>query len=147
MARAPISDPGDENLKVGRPETVAGGVAAASTSLSHVRADTGLIRGARALLKLNQTDGFDCPGCAWPEADLRSHLEFCENGVKAIVEETTRRRVDDVAERRSLRSVRLWQSAWGSSFTGSRDRLLARGGEGEELLAAGGVVAEQPVDG
>ena len=49
----------------------------------------------RALLKLNQTNGFDCPGCAWPEADDRSHLEFCENGVKAIVEESTQRRVDD----------------------------------------------------
>ena len=60
-----------------------------------MRTDTGLVRGARALLKLNQTNGFDCPGCAWPEADDRSHLEFCENGVKAIVEESTQRRVDD----------------------------------------------------
>jgi len=95
VARGPVSDPGDDNLEVEPPETVAGGVAAASASLRQVRADTGLVRGARALLKLNQTNGFDCPGCAWPESDDRSHLEFCENGVKAVVEESTRLRVDD----------------------------------------------------
>jgi formate dehydrogenase major subunit len=95
MARGSVPDPGDTNLEVGPPETIAGGVAAARTSLRQVRVDTGLIRGARALLKINQTDGFDCPGCAWPEPDDRSHLEFCENGAKAVVEETTRSRIDD----------------------------------------------------
>ncbi len=43
---------------------------------------------------MNQVDGFDCPGCAWPEpaADERSRFEFCENGAKAMAEETTTRR-------------------------------------------------------
>ena len=50
------------------------------------------LRDLRLLLRLNQFDGFDCPGCAWPEPDgERSHAEFCENGAKAIAEEATRR--------------------------------------------------------
>ena len=88
------SDPGDEHLQVGAPEITAGGVSAARTSLRQIRAETGLLRGARVLLKVNQAEGFDCPGCAWPEPDDRSHLEFCENGAKAVAEEATLRRVD-----------------------------------------------------
>jgi len=34
--------------------------------------------------QLNQTDGFDCPGCAWPGAEHRSVAEFCENGANAL---------------------------------------------------------------
>src|SRR5207342_1676955 len=48
----------------------------------------------RVLLQVNQPDGFDCPGCAWPEPADPAHLEFCENGAKAVAEEATRRRVD-----------------------------------------------------
>ena len=44
--------------------------------------------------RLNQSHGFDCPGCAWPDPDRRKHAEFCENGAKAVAEEATRRRID-----------------------------------------------------
>ncbi|MCU1346367.1 MAG: hypothetical protein JWL70_2633, partial [Acidimicrobiia bacterium] len=60
----------------------------------HLRDEAGLLRGAKALLHLNQAGGFDCSGCAWPEPADRSHFEFCENGVKALAEEATLRRVD-----------------------------------------------------
>src|SRR5690242_9818903 len=54
----------------------------------------GLVRGVRTLLKINQTGGVDCPGCAWPEPDReRSHFEFCENGAKHIADEATTKRV------------------------------------------------------
>lgn len=55
----------------------------------------GVPRTARTLLKVNQADGFDCPGCAWPEPEpgKRSHFEFCENGAKAVAEEATRKRI------------------------------------------------------
>ena len=43
-----------------------------------------LVEGSKALLKLNQDDGFDCPGCAWPEPANKSQFEFCENGAKAV---------------------------------------------------------------
>jgi len=53
----------------------------------------GVVRSVRTLLKVNQADGFDCPGCAWPDPDHRSKAEFCENGAKAVAEEATTRRV------------------------------------------------------
>ncbi|WP_317204057.1 FdhF/YdeP family oxidoreductase [Janthinobacterium sp.] len=49
-------------------------------------------KGARTLLSANQPDGFDCPGCAWPDQDHTSTFEFCENGAKAIAAESTARR-------------------------------------------------------
>ena len=49
-------------------------------------------KGARLLLKQNQPDGFDCPGCAWPDREHTSTFEFCENGVKAVSAEATAKR-------------------------------------------------------
>jgi len=46
-----------------------------------------------ALREVNQPDGFDCPGCAWPDPRDASRAEFCENGVKAVAAETTGKRV------------------------------------------------------
>ncbi len=46
------------------------------------------------MLQLNQFDGYDCPGCAWPDPDAeRAVAEFCENGAKAVAEEGTKERV------------------------------------------------------
>jgi molybdopterin-dependent oxidoreductase alpha subunit len=50
-------------------------------------------RGALTLLSQNQPDGFDCPGCAWPDREHTSTFEFCENGVKAVAAESTAKRV------------------------------------------------------
>jgi molybdopterin-dependent oxidoreductase alpha subunit len=47
----------------------------------------------RALFDQNQPDGFDCPGCAWPDREHASTFEFCENGVKAVAAESTSKRV------------------------------------------------------
>ena len=49
--------------------------------------------GIGALLAQNQPDGFDCPGCAWPDRAHASTFEFCENGAKAVAAEATSRRV------------------------------------------------------
>jgi len=46
----------------------------------------------RALLRTNQPDGFDCPGCAWPDPQHTSSFEFCENGAKAVTWEATSKR-------------------------------------------------------
>jgi molybdopterin-dependent oxidoreductase alpha subunit len=51
------------------------------------------VKGARTLLSANQPDGFDCPGCAWPDRNHVSTFEFCENGAKAVAAEATSRRV------------------------------------------------------
>lgn len=50
-------------------------------------------QGSATLLKANQPEGFDCPGCAWPDPKHTSSFEFCENGAKAITWESTARRV------------------------------------------------------
>ena len=55
--------------------------------------EMGLARGLDLLAHVNQVDGFDCPGCAWPEALPRHRFEFCENGAKAVAHEATRKRV------------------------------------------------------
>lgn len=47
----------------------------------------------RTLFKQNQPEGFDCPGCAWPDREHASTFEFCENGVKAVAAEATSKRV------------------------------------------------------
>jgi hypothetical protein len=41
---------------------------------------------------MNQPDGFDCPGCAWPDPKHTSSFEFCENGGKAVAWEATSKR-------------------------------------------------------
>ena len=81
--------------EVGGPARVAGGVGSLMATMAHLRAGPGLVRGTRATLAMNQPDGFDCPGCAWPEpARDRSMFEFCENGAKALAWEATTRRAD-----------------------------------------------------
>ena len=95
MARkAPQSDPGDDNLRVGPAKQWAAGVPGVAVALRDSVRQLGVRRSAQTLLKLNQKDGFDCPGCAWPEEEKRHIAEFCENGAKAVAEEATLRRID-----------------------------------------------------
>ncbi len=78
-----------DDLRVKKPPEEAAGLKAAISSADFVPA-MGLVRGARTLLRLNQKDGFDCPGCAWPEPEHRNVFEFCENGVKHVADEATK---------------------------------------------------------
>ena len=50
------------------------------------------IKGSASLLRMNQPQGFDCPGCAWPDPKHTSSFEFCENGAKAVAWEATGKR-------------------------------------------------------
>ncbi|WP_181791040.1 FdhF/YdeP family oxidoreductase [Myxococcus llanfairpwllgwyngyllgogerychwyrndrobwllllantysiliogogogochensis] len=78
---------------VGPLSGVAGGIPAVISTMKHAWGEMGVVRGTRLLLKVNQKDGFDCPGCAWPDPGHRSVAEFCENGAKAVAEEGTTERV------------------------------------------------------
>ncbi|MBC6699854.1 FdhF/YdeP family oxidoreductase [Hymenobacter puniceus] len=63
---------------------VAAGVTAVIKSMQFSWSEGGVGRGSKALLGMNQKDGFDCSSCAWPDPDEhRSVAEFCENGAKA----------------------------------------------------------------
>jgi molybdopterin-dependent oxidoreductase alpha subunit len=73
---------------------VAGGLTAALAAARFAFGEMGVVRGTHTLLTLNQKDGIDCPGCAWPEPDgERSHFEFCEEGAKHVADEATRKRI------------------------------------------------------
>ncbi|MFD5433422.1 FdhF/YdeP family oxidoreductase [Kitasatospora sp. NPDC127067] len=50
--------------------------------------------GPRAVMRMNhENTGFDCPGCAWPDDTKGLHLDICENGIKHVTWEMTRKRV------------------------------------------------------
>ena len=66
-------------------------------------------KGARTLLSANQPDGFDCPGCAWPDRQHTSSFEFCENGVKAVAAEATADRATPaVIAQHTVSALRTW---------------------------------------
>ncbi|MGZ0712961.1 FdhF/YdeP family oxidoreductase (plasmid) [Coraliomargarita sp. W4R53] len=95
MATKPPSRDIDESkVRTTGSKKVAVGVPAVLHSLKIANDQMGVKRSIQTLLKVNQKDGFDCPGCAWPEEDKRHVAEFCENGAKAVAEEATLRRVD-----------------------------------------------------
>ncbi|WP_037572902.1 FdhF/YdeP family oxidoreductase [Phaeacidiphilus oryzae] len=91
--RAPAADPAQDVPEVSEPHHAAAGIPALVHTTKIAAAQMGLPRATRTLLKLNQFDGFDCPGCAWPEPDHTHTAEFCENGAKAVAEEATLRKV------------------------------------------------------
>ncbi|MEU5806903.1 FdhF/YdeP family oxidoreductase [Streptomyces sp. NPDC047718] len=91
--KPPADDPVQDAPQVAPPKRAAAGLPAIGHTLRIAQAQMGVARTARTLLKVNQKDGFDCPGCAWPEGDKRHTAEFCENGAKAVAEEATLRRV------------------------------------------------------
>ncbi|YAL84415.1 FdhF/YdeP family oxidoreductase [Dermacoccaceae bacterium W4C1] len=52
------------------------------------------ISGTKAMFTMNQpTKGFDCPGCAWPDDTRGLTLDICENGIKHVTWEMTRKEV------------------------------------------------------
>ena len=86
---------GVENPKVKPPRKSAAGVPAVMHALEYSLEQTSLVRTAINLLNINQTNGIDCPGCAWPEPEpgKRHKNEYCENGAKHINDEATTRRI------------------------------------------------------
>ncbi|MET8505744.1 FdhF/YdeP family oxidoreductase [Streptomyces sp. NPDC004787] len=93
VSKPPAGDPVQDAPQVAAPQHAAAGLPAVAHTLRIAQAQMGVRRTARTLLRVNQKDGFDCPGCAWPEGDKRHVAEFCENGAKAVAEEATLRRV------------------------------------------------------
>ncbi|MBC7278702.1 MAG: FdhF/YdeP family oxidoreductase [Nocardioides sp.] len=88
----PVDEP-VESLGVTEPKTWAAGVPGVRKAIEYSLGQTSVRRTALTLLNLNQADGMDCPGCAWPEPAHRHRNEYCENGAKHIADEATSRRV------------------------------------------------------
>ncbi|MEO8828279.1 FdhF/YdeP family oxidoreductase [Lapillicoccus sp.] len=92
---APTDDIDESKLEVHHSKDAAAGVQAIAVTMDRAVRSMGVRRTAQTLLKLNQVEGFDCQGCAWPDPDPshRHTAEFCENGAKAVAEEATELRV------------------------------------------------------
>jgi len=79
--------------KISSPKSVAAGIPAVFSTIRHGFSKMGTISSLRNLSLVNRFNGFDCPGCAWPDPDSsRSIAEFCENGAKAVADEATKKR-------------------------------------------------------
>ncbi|KQZ83086.1 hypothetical protein ASD56_12170 [Microbacterium sp. Root166] len=91
--KPPKADIDETQVRVTKPKKTAVGVPAVLHALQISQQQMGVGRSVQTLLRVNQKDGFDCPGCAWPEEDKRHVAEFCENGAKAVAEEATQRRI------------------------------------------------------
>ena len=90
------STPPDKNgLRLTKVKQTAAGIPAAVSSLNHGIRKMGLTKTVRTLLMVNQKDGFDCPGCAWPDPQHRTSFEFCENGAKAVADEAMKANVNE----------------------------------------------------
>ncbi|MEL1241837.1 FdhF/YdeP family oxidoreductase [Flavobacterium flavipallidum] len=83
------------DLKLTKVKDWAAGMQGVQASISDLIEEKTLTRGGKALFKMNQMGGFDCPSCAWPDPDdERSPIgEYCENGVKALAEEATTKKI------------------------------------------------------
>ncbi|RUP22431.1 molybdopterin-dependent oxidoreductase, partial [Methylobacterium sp.] len=89
--------------------SAAGGWGALKSCGKHLLGSRAPLTGARALLKANQPDGFDCPGCAWGDPEHGSSFEFCENGVKAVSwEATDKRTTPSFFAKHTLTELRGW---------------------------------------
>ncbi|MEU5917040.1 FdhF/YdeP family oxidoreductase [Streptomyces sp. NPDC047141] len=148
VSKPPAGDPVQDAPQVTEPQHAAAGLPAIGHTLRIAQEQMGLARTARTLLKVNQKDGFDCPGCAWPEGDKRHVAEFCENGAKAVAEEATLRRVTpEFFAAHPVADLATRSGYWlGQQGRITRPMLLDEGGERYEPVTwerAFAIIAEE----
>src|ERR1700747_2038638 len=81
-------------LRVGRASEEAAGIPAIWNTMLYGIGAMGPVRGPAEFLETNPATGFDCQSCAWPSPDKKRKIfEFCENGAKAVSDESTKKRV------------------------------------------------------
>jgi len=97
-------------IKTTKPAAHSAGFGGIKAAMDHVFKEVGIFKALPTLSKMNQKDGFDCPGCAWPDPAEPSKLgEYCENGAKALAEEATESRVDRAFfEKYSVEEISRW---------------------------------------
>ena len=134
-----MNEPRSGDVTVTSPKTTAAGVPAVAVSIKRTVAQAGARASVRSLLEINQVDGYDCPGCAWPDEapDDRKRIAFCENGVKAVAEEAMSEHLDRrFFETHSVEDLRQQSDFW----LGRAGRLT------EPLLKPAGGTHFEPVD-
>ncbi|MFS4456365.1 FdhF/YdeP family oxidoreductase [Maribacter sp. 2304DJ31-5] len=93
-----------------KPSVHAAGLLGVKVALKHVFKEMGVLKSFSTLARMNQKEGFDCPGCAWPDPDKPSQLgEYCENGAKALAEEATHHTLGkDFFRKHSVEELSRW---------------------------------------
>jgi len=125
-------------IKIKDPKKNSAGVPGILTALSHASRHLGPATAFKTMFRVNQKGGFDCPGCAWPDPDDdRSSLgEYCENGIKAIAEEATKKRLTPrFFARHSVKEL----ASWSDFKIGKRGRLT------QPMLLKEGATHYEPV--
>ena len=133
-ARTPVTEAAPA---IGPRQSSAAGIASVLSTLNHAREEMGVVRGARALLRVNQKDGFDCQSCAWPNPEERHLAEFCENGAKAVADEATTRRITpDFFRRHSVAELARQTDHWlGKQGRLTQPMILRDGSEHYEPIS------------
>jgi len=110
-ATTPIAD---VSPKRKAPSKSAAGLPAIISTAKHGLSKMGLIGSLTNFYKVNKFQGFDCPGCAWPDPDgTRTIAEFCENGAKAIADEGTKKRASpEFWSKWTVRDLSLKSDKW-----------------------------------
>ena len=91
---SPITPRDNNPLKIKSTKSVAAGIPAATSSMFHGIKKMGITKTIKTLTTVNQPEGFDCPGCAWPDPEHSTAFEFCENGAKAVADEAMKAKVN-----------------------------------------------------
>ena len=104
----------EEKLRVKNPPSNVAGLKAVTNSFKIGISESGIAKTISTMRSVNRFDGFDCPGCAWPDPDNhRSGFEFCENGAKAFATEATKARIDsDFFAKHSLSMLAEKSDMW-----------------------------------
>ena len=90
----PLCPETEDPLIIGEKATKAAGLKAVFSTGKHIFSRMNVKRGLNILGKVNQKEGFDCSGCAWPDPEERSFADFCENGAKALSLEGTDKKIN-----------------------------------------------------
>ncbi|AOV96450.1 oxidoreductase [Edwardsiella hoshinae] len=95
--------------KIATYQAAAGGWDAVKAVADALRQQMDLRREVIAMFDMNKPDGFDCPGCAWPDPKHSASFDVCENGAKALAWEVTDKRLDaSFFAANSVQSLLCW---------------------------------------
>lgn len=88
----------------------AGGWGAVKSVANAVRKQMDIRQDVIAMFDMNKPEGFDCPGCAWPDPKHSASFDICENGAKAIAWEVTDKQVNaSFFAENTVQSLLTWE--------------------------------------
>ena len=130
--------------------TKAAGWLGVGSAIKHLFGVMPINRGLKTLFKLNQKGGIDCPSCAWPDADGHRSVigEYCENGAKAVADESTTKKASPVFfQRYSVMEMAAKSDYWlGQQGRLTHPMVIRTGGRHYEKISwaeAFGLIADE----